>query len=196
MRDVYPELAQRRSTSSTPTRAEEERFLATIEGGMQRFDQLAPAQLDAGLDRRFAARSAASDAFRLYDTFGFPIDLTELMARERGYTVDIVGFEAALAGAARAVAGGAEADASSASARRRARRSSRAWEQRRRRRRCVDELRRLRHHRDRHGGRRRSSAARRSACAVLLRETPFYAESGGQISDRRRDRRAMDGAST
>ena len=46
--------------------------------------------------RRCAARSAGEDAFRLYDTFGFPIDLTELMARERGYTVDIAGFEAAL----------------------------------------------------------------------------------------------------
>ena len=39
---------------------------------------------------------SGEDAFRLYDTFGFPIDLTELMARERGYTVDIAGFEAAL----------------------------------------------------------------------------------------------------
>ena len=36
---------------------------------------------------------SGEDAFRLYDTFGFPIDLTELMARERGYTVDIAGFE-------------------------------------------------------------------------------------------------------
>ena len=39
---------------------------------------------------------SGEDAFRLYDTFGFPIDLTELMAHERGYTVDIAGFEAAL----------------------------------------------------------------------------------------------------
>jgi alanyl-tRNA synthetase len=41
---------------------------------------------------------SGDDAFRLYDTFGFPIDLTELMARERGYLVDIAGFEEALAG--------------------------------------------------------------------------------------------------
>src|SRR4029077_6457966 len=41
-------------------------------------------------------RISGEAAFRLYDTFGFPIDLTELMARERGYVVDIAGFEAAL----------------------------------------------------------------------------------------------------
>src|SRR5690606_32991327 len=39
---------------------------------------------------------AGEDVFKLYDTFGFPVDLTELMARERGYLVDIAGFDAAL----------------------------------------------------------------------------------------------------
>ena len=53
---------------------------------------------------------SGEDAFRLYDTFGFPIDLTELMARERGYTVDIAGFETALVAPARAVAGRAQVE--------------------------------------------------------------------------------------
>ncbi len=95
MQSVYPELAQRRSLIIDTTRVEEERFLATIEEGMLRFDQLAPVNSTQGST---ASRGTISggDAFRLYDTFGFPIDLTELMAHERAYSVDIVAFEEAL----------------------------------------------------------------------------------------------------
>jgi alanyl-tRNA synthetase len=96
MGSVYPELGHRAHHIVETTRAEEERFLATIDGGMKRFDELAPAHSTQGSS---AVRGTISgeDAFRLYDTFGFPIDLTELMARERGYTVDIASFEASLA---------------------------------------------------------------------------------------------------
>ncbi|HEX2779508.1 MAG TPA: alanine--tRNA ligase, partial [Gemmatimonadaceae bacterium] len=90
MGDVYPELRQRAKHIVETTRAEEERFLATIGGGMARFEELAPPQTTQ--ERTISGE----DAFRLYDTFGFPIDLTELMARERGYVVDIPGFERAL----------------------------------------------------------------------------------------------------
>jgi alanyl-tRNA synthetase len=95
MQDVYPELAQRRALIVDSTRAEEERFLTTIEEGLQRFDQIAPASSTQG-STAIRGTISGSDAFRLYDTFGFPIDLTELMAHERGYTVDIVAFEEAL----------------------------------------------------------------------------------------------------
>jgi alanyl-tRNA synthetase len=94
MGDAYPELRQRRATLLRATRDEEERFLATVDAGMARFDELAPA------DARPAAVAerviSGADAFRLYDTFGFPIDLTQLMARERGYAIDTAGFDAAL----------------------------------------------------------------------------------------------------
>jgi len=95
MGSTYPELRQRKRHILDTTLAEEQRFLATIDGGMRRFDEIAPAETTHGSD---AVRGTISgeDAFKLYDTFGFPIDLTELMARERGYTVDIAGFEQAL----------------------------------------------------------------------------------------------------
>src|SRR5687768_4480992 len=96
MGDAYPELRQRRKHLVDTTRAEEERFLATIEGGMRRFEELAPLSTTDG-SPDLKGTIAGEDAFRLYDTFGFPIDLTQLMAAERGYTVDIPGFERALA---------------------------------------------------------------------------------------------------
>src|SRR5262249_23551198 len=95
MGNVYPELTQRAQHILNTTRVEEQGFLDTIEGGLSRFDQLAPiATADGSTDIR--GTISGEDAFRLYDTFGFPIDLTELMARERGYLVDIAGFETAL----------------------------------------------------------------------------------------------------
>jgi len=91
MGGAYPELHERRDHLLRTTRSEEERFLATIEGGMALFDQVAP-NASAGT----SATISGDDAFRLYDTHGFPLDLTELMARERGYRVDVAGYEHAL----------------------------------------------------------------------------------------------------
>jgi alanyl-tRNA synthetase len=88
MGDVYPELVHRRDHLVRTTRAEEERFLATIDAGMGRFEELAPSGGDGTI--------GGEEVFRLYDTYGFPLDLTQLMASERGYTVDVEGFEKAL----------------------------------------------------------------------------------------------------
>jgi len=93
MSDIYPELQERRDHIVGTTRAEEERFLATIEGGMDRFDLVVPR--DGEKDGAPLVVSG-SDAFKLYDTFGFPLDLTQLMAEERGYSVDVEAFESAL----------------------------------------------------------------------------------------------------
>ncbi len=92
MADVYPELKERSEHLIRTTRAEEERFLITIEGGMTRFEEVAPVRPAADAVRSIAG----AEAFRLYDTFGFPLDLTQLMAEERGYEVDVDGFEQAL----------------------------------------------------------------------------------------------------
>src|SRR2546428_2800661 len=72
LRTVYPELVSKRAHITQVTRAEEERFLETIEGGLKRLDEL-----------RGAAAISGADAFRLYDTYGFPLDLTQLIAAER-----------------------------------------------------------------------------------------------------------------
>src|SRR5947199_5190847 len=82
MGSVYPELVKQRAHLESVTRAEEERFFDTIEGGLARLDELQNAKVIVG-----------ADAFELYDTYGFPIDFTQLMAADRGQTVDVAGFE-------------------------------------------------------------------------------------------------------
>jgi alanyl-tRNA synthetase len=88
MKRTYPELAHRRDHLVRTTRAEEERFLERIDAGMGRFDELVSPGGSGSIP--------GTEAFRLYDTYGFPLDLTELMAAERGYSVDVSGFESAL----------------------------------------------------------------------------------------------------
>ena len=85
MGDVYPELPSKEQHIERVTRAEEERFLETIEGGLSRLDELQGVKTISG-----------EDAFKLYDTYGFPIDLTQMIAGERGQRVDVQGFERAL----------------------------------------------------------------------------------------------------
>jgi alanyl-tRNA synthetase len=192
MSDVYPELQQRKSHIHETTRAEEDRFLTTIDGGMRRFDELAPAHSTQG-SQELRGTISGEDAFRLYDTFGFPIDLTELMARERGYTVDIAGFEAALAqqrqqsqlerkskklglGADELATGWAQTTVLGS-----APSSAVAGDL------AVTALPETQFRGyDRVEIETQVTAVRRlpgDRVAVLLRETPFYAESGGQVSD-------------
>jgi alanyl-tRNA synthetase len=196
MGDVYPELRNRSQHIIDTTRAEEERFLSTIEGGMRRFDELAPAKTTQG-STAIHGTIAGEDAFKLYDTFGFPIDLTELMARERGYSVDIAGFEAALQGQRtqsqeerRSKKVGVEADAlggswivgASAEGGSTATRSGGQGtisdmlpgETRFTGYDSLDVATEVVAKHDLPDGR----------AAVILRDTPFYVESGGQISDR------------
>jgi len=169
MLDTYPELAHRRDHLVRTTRAEEERFLATIDAGMGRFDELAPPGGDGTI--------AGADVFRLYDTYGFPLDLTQLMATERGYSVDVSGFEGALAEQRRRSrddrrAGGAF-DELSEEVVTAARGIVTAEEQT-----FVgyDQL--------RVESRLLTAESVGSAYAVILETNPFYAEAGGQVGDR------------
>src|SRR5574337_1310043 len=92
MGDAYPELVRQRTSIHTAAGQEEERFTQTLTAGMERLEELiARAQKASG------AVLSGEDIFRLYDTFGFPLEMTRDVARERGLTVDEEGFARALA---------------------------------------------------------------------------------------------------
>jgi alanyl-tRNA synthetase len=88
MGNPFPELRQNRSTIERVIRGEEEAFFATLDRGIERYSAIA-AQTKA----RGESVIRGEDAFLLYDSYGFPLDLTELMAREDGLGVDRAGFE-------------------------------------------------------------------------------------------------------
>lgn len=88
MGDVFPELAERQSAIEQIIRAEEEHFLETLDRGIQIFNDVA-----AKAKAENQPIIAGSDVFKLYDTYGFPMDLTRLMAREIGLGIDEDGFE-------------------------------------------------------------------------------------------------------
>jgi alanyl-tRNA synthetase len=81
---AYPELPAKQSFVEEALRTEEQRFGETLEHGMRVFDEIAA---------KSGTTIAGEDAFRLYDTYGFPVDLTADIARERGLSVDMAGFE-------------------------------------------------------------------------------------------------------
>jgi alanyl-tRNA synthetase len=87
MGQAYPELAAKQALVEEALRTEEHRFGETLEHGMRVFDEVAG---------KSGTVIPGADAFRLYDTYGFPADLTADIARERGLEVDMAGFNAAM----------------------------------------------------------------------------------------------------
>jgi alanyl-tRNA synthetase len=85
MGDVFPELRTKKDHVQEVIHVEEEAFNKTLDRGIELFNQEA---------RGNGVKSISGDfAFKLYDTYGFPLDLTELMAREQGLAVDTAGFD-------------------------------------------------------------------------------------------------------
>ncbi|HEV2291857.1 MAG TPA: alanine--tRNA ligase-related protein, partial [Gemmatimonadales bacterium] len=97
MGHAYPELTTKAAYVADVTRQEEERFLETIEAGLKRIDELLTDDADwSGPDRPDQAHPltiSGEEAFKLYATYGFPIDLIQLIAAEHGATVDVARFE-------------------------------------------------------------------------------------------------------
>lgn len=85
--DVFPELQEQEAFITRILLEEEKSFLNTLEQGLRRLDHAPVVQ----------GRLDGAYAFELYDTYGFPLDLTQLIADEKGWSVDVEGFNAALA---------------------------------------------------------------------------------------------------
>jgi len=84
MGDVFPEIREKQKHIKETIKREEESFNRTLDKGIELFEREAASE---------KSTISGTFAFRLYDEQGFPLDLTELMARERGLTVDVDGFE-------------------------------------------------------------------------------------------------------
>ncbi|MDP6124361.1 MAG: alanine--tRNA ligase, partial [Candidatus Latescibacteria bacterium] len=88
MDEAFPELNARRDHVASVIKAEEERFGETLDRGIALFESVAAKTSDSG-----KTVVPGADVFRLYDTYGFPVDLTAVMAEELGLTLDLEGFD-------------------------------------------------------------------------------------------------------
>ncbi len=88
MGEVFPEIAKNRENVERIIRAEEESFNVTLDRGIELFEQIAKKVIGEGKNV-----IPGDDVFKLYDTFGFPADLTNVMAKEKGLSVDEKRFE-------------------------------------------------------------------------------------------------------
>lgn len=87
MGDVFPEVPRNLEHIKRVIKAEEESFLQTLDRGLERFEEI-----QSTMNKNASTVISGADTFLLYDSFGFPADLTELLARERGFSVDMEGF--------------------------------------------------------------------------------------------------------
>ncbi len=171
MGEAYPELPAAVDTVTRALQAEEERFAETLDAGMKIFEDVAGKASNGVIP--------GVDAFRLYDTYGFPLDLTQDIARERDLTVDIAGFDAAMeqqretARAAGKFGGGVTLPAELV-----ATLSPTVFLGYDRLQ--ADDLTVLALLKD---GRPVQLADAGDAVIVITNQTPFYAESGGQVGD-------------
>src|SRR5262245_32681595 len=167
MGGAYPELAKGAERVKQVLRQEEERFADTLENGM-RVLETALTREDRMLD--------GETVFQLYDTFGFPVDLTADIARERGVRVDYAGFEAAMEQQRERARAASKFQMGASVEYKGARTEFKGYETL-----AVDDARVTAIYKE--GTSVRSIAAGEAAIVVLDR-TPFYAEAGGQVGDR------------
>ncbi len=172
MGGAYPELIAGQARVVEVLRHEEERFFATIEHGMAILEaELAEVGGGEGKGGIFNGETA----FKLHDTYGFPLDLTADICRERGVTVDTAGFEAAMNRQKEQARAAGKFKMSAAIEYRGPETIFRGYET------FEDKGKVLALYRD---GSPVEALGEGEAGTVVLDRTPFYAESGGQVGDR------------
>ncbi len=171
---AYPELPRAQALIAETLRLEETRFRETLERGLRLLDEEVQ-RLPEGADLPGAA------AFRLYDTYGFPLDLTQDALREKGRGVDVAGFEAAMA-EQRAKARAAWAGTGEAA-------DQRLWFELAEAQGATEFLGYDTETAEGQilalisGGVATGAAEAGQAVQVVVNQTPFYAEAGGQVGD-------------
>ena len=161
-KDVFPEIHKQQDFIQKIVKEEESTFLKTLDTGTRLFEQYVAKSSDNVIDGTFA--------FQLYDTYGFPIDLTRLMAREKNYEVDEKGFEK-------------ELDKQKKRSRKDAEKELGDWNELGEFHatrftgydNTSDEMRLMRWREENQKG--------KTQYHLVFDQTPFYAESGGQVGD-------------
>jgi alanyl-tRNA synthetase len=166
MGEAFPDLAKSQERVTQTLKQEEERFAETLETGM--------AILETALAKN-AKRLDGETAFKLYDTFGFPVDLTADIGRERGFEIDMDAFNAAMASQQQRSRSASKFKAGGQLEYSGAKTLFKGYES------LSVEARVVALYK---GGSPVQSLATGEEGIVVLDHTPFYAESGGQVGDR------------
>ncbi|MBU6484375.1 MAG: alanine--tRNA ligase [Betaproteobacteria bacterium] len=166
MGEAYPELTRDKARVAQVLKTEEERFGETLEHGMKMLDQVLTGGVKV-LD--------GETAFTLYDTYGFPLDLTADVCRERGVGVDEAGFDRAMDAQRKRARAASQFKSGETLAYDGPKTRFRGYET------LSDEGRVVALYRE---GVRVDALAAGERGVVVLDRTPFYAESGGQVGDR------------
>ncbi|MBK8018717.1 MAG: alanine--tRNA ligase [Betaproteobacteria bacterium] len=166
MGEAYPELPASRAKVEQVLKQEEERFAETLEHGMEVLET-ALTKEDRMLD--------GDTVFKLYDTYGFPLDLTADIARERGFTVDIAGFQTAMEQQRERARAASKFSMQSGVEYRGDATEFHGYDTLR-----IEDARVLAIYRE---GTSVPAVENGDEAVIVLDRTPFYAESGGQVGD-------------
>ena len=168
MGEAYPELRESKSHIQNVLLKEEERFAETLEQGLKVLDEVTEKMSGTVIE--------GEDVFRLYDTYGFPVDLTADIARERNLTVDMEGFNKAMAEQRKRARAASKFDVGVSVETDDSLVSAFTGYDRLQQKTTVIGL-----YQD---GRNVKSLNQGDVGGVILLETPFYAQSGGQVGDK------------
>lgn len=165
MGDAYPELEAQKDLIKKVIKEEEDSFLRTLENGIKLLDSHIKAAKQSG-----KTELSGVDAFVLYDTYGFPVDLTELILRENGMTLEHEGFDEEMAKQKQRARNAAASEASDWIVLAEGDQEFVGYDA------YTTPTRMLRY--------RKVKQKNKEYYQIILSKTPFYAEMGGQVGDK------------